>query len=435
MSGHSKRVRLLYQSSLKWYLCSCFFTNFGNGFTYIAIAWLVTWAQHGIAHMALLMMLYWAPTVFISPIIGVLVDRYNRKKLLITFQILQAAAMIVTWLILNYNSHIVSIYIMTFINSIIYSFYLPTSMTFVREIVSREDLLPANANIDAAYEVGNITGMGSAGVIISFTTIPLAFILNAFTFLVSMLFMLLIKHDNSHTPSKSSRERFFLYHDLKSGIAYLAKSTHLNLVYTIQMFILVCFMTAPIFLAPFAKHILHTSMSQFGEIEASLSLGVVLGSLFCSYFVKIFGFIKIIFLECLIIAVNFYLLKNTHSLISAKLIYFIIGLCYSVWPIIISKAQELTDLKYQGRTQSAYDLISGIFIILLYAAIYFLSNKIQIQQFYWFEIIIMSLAALMLLIYKYSKKPNVINTETKINIDGYGKDISYLMLPDKKGPP
>ena len=75
---------------------------------------------------------------------------------------------------------------------------------------------------------------------------------------------------------------------------YLFSNKQALVVYFAQLFFILIFMTAPVLLAPFAKNILHANAAEFGQIEATLTIGVVVGGIVITYLAEKIGFNKIL---------------------------------------------------------------------------------------------------------------------------------------------
>ena len=79
--------------------------------------------------------------------------------------------------VLYYTHSLNGLYVLGAVLGLLFSIYLPAAGRLVREMVPDEMLLYANATIDMMYEVGNIAGMGSAGILIAYFKAPSAIII------------------------------------------------------------------------------------------------------------------------------------------------------------------------------------------------------------------------------------------------------------------
>ncbi len=399
MSHWQARLALIKKPSVAWYLLSCGSAMFGNGIGYIALVWLLLQQSNSISAMAILMACFWGPNIVLSPIFGVLADRCNRKSLMLISNSVRGIFMLVFAVLLTIHVSVWTIYTLGLLLGTGIALYIPVALAFIREFVAPKKLLYANSSVDIAYEVGNIAGMGMAGVIIALSSLQTAFVINGLCFLLSCVSLFFVKHQSQLETREHAGILRTVYDDFSASLAYLRQDQRLCMIYIIQLFLLVSYMTAPVLLAPFAKDVLHASVSEYGHIEAALSVGIVLGGLLAPYFADKFGWRRVLMIELVFLVMSFYIFRTINSLWLADSLYFVIGFCFSGWPIILTKAQEMTAIHFQGRVQSIFTSLAGVLVLFVYAGLFFVGDSLTIRSMYWFEVIMMLLA--MLLVWRY----------------------------------
>lgn len=392
----SKQYHLFSNAAFRHFTLSCALAMFGNGLTYIIMIWALMRFDASVVSTAILMACFWLPNVLLGPFLGVVADRCNRKLLLLFTNGLRASCLF-GFAFIAYNNQInpFAIYFLATLLGTLLAAYIPVAMTFVRElVVGEEDLLYANAMVDTAYEMGAVLGMGGAGLILAGTSFATCFVINGFCYLLATVLILLIPYQ-SPSKEKQNKETFFL--QFLQGGRYIIKRMPVLLIYLIQGLFFICYMTAPVLLAPFAKSVLHSSVTEFGWLEAMLSAGIVVGGFLSPWLAGIFSISRVIFAQVIIGVVAFYLFSHTQSVLWAILYHFFIGFSFSSWALLTTLAQEMTDLNYQGRVQSLFNSMSGAIIILFY---YILAQwkNMPVTKLYLGEIGLLALAALLLIV-------------------------------------
>ena len=398
MSHFKKRLQLLSYPSLRWYLFSCFVASIGAGLTYISITWMTLLDKNSVSAVAIGMLCFWSPGVLFGPFMGVLVDRYSRRNhLLAASNWIRAIALVIFSYYLFHHHSLIAIYILSFIQGLFFSLFFPAAFRLTREMVPHRKLLYANATIDMMFEGGNIIGMGLAGLLIALMTAAGTLMANAGLFVLAGIALFFIKKDDLNITYNDD-VKFNLFQDFKDGLTYIFTNPAILVIYSIQLFVFLEYLTAPVLLAPYARNILHANAAQFGYIEAALSVGAVTGGIFLSWFADRFGLMRTMFTSTIISGIAYVYFSFNHSIVTAEVLYFVLGVCFAMWPLIITRAQHITDIDYQGRVQSCFNSISGILMILTYWGVKIASEYTTIRVLYWLEVLF-ALISIALIIY------------------------------------
>ncbi len=392
----SKQYYLFSNAAFRRFTISCALAMFGNGLTYIIMIWALMRFDPSVVSTAILMACFWLPNVILGPLLGVVADRCNRKFLLLFTNGLRAGCLFAFALIAYHNQiSPLAIYLLATLLGTLLAAYIPVAISFVREIVETEkDLLYANAMVDTAYEIGAVLGMGGAGLILAGTSFATCFVINGLCYLLATVFIWRISYQATKQQEQTP-EPFF--QQFLQGGRYILARVPVLLIYLIQGIFFICYMTAPVLLAPFAKSVLHSSVGQFGWLEATLSAGMVLGGFLSPWLASRFSLLRVIFAQVIIGIIAFYLFSHTQSVLWAIFFHFFIGFSFSSWALLTTLAQEMTDLDYQGRVQSLFNSMSGAVIILFY---YILAQwkDTPVTHLYLGEICLLLIAGVLLLL-------------------------------------
>ncbi|STX28721.1 drug:proton antiporter [Legionella beliardensis] len=403
-----EQYRLMRQSSFRRFTLSCMLAMFGSGLTYIIMVWVLMRYDASVVSTAILMTCFWLPNVLLGSFFGVLADRWNRHYILIVVTLARALCLFIFACLGQTYDTPLAVYLLATLMGVFLAAYVPAAMSFVRELIPEEDLLYGNALGDMAYEVGGVAGMGCAGFVLATTSFKTCFVINGLCYLFAAIILMRIKlSDAQQAPLR--KESFWT--QFVKGWRYIKRRPPLLLVYLTQGLFFVSYMTAPVLLAPYAKTVLHSSVSQFGWLESGLSLGIILGSFIAPYCASYFSTFKVIVGQIILGVIGFYLFSHTTSNNLAIFYHLLIGFSFSSWALITTLAQEMTDINYQGRVQSLFNSLSGVVIILFYYLLVQWKN-LPIANLYFGEIGILVIA-IMILIYVG------INNKDEIEVSNY----------------
>ncbi|MFT3741369.1 MAG: MFS transporter [Gammaproteobacteria bacterium] len=394
MSSVIKSWEAMQVKPLRWLAINAIFANFSNGLMYITMTWILLSQKNSISALAILMICFWAPTVFLGPLCGVIADRYSRRLLLIISNTTRGLVLLLVALFLHRDMVPMEVYGLAIALSLFGNLYGPASFAYILEIVPKPQMFNANAIMATAYEIGNIVGMGSAGLLIALHSARVPMALSGLLFMAATL--CLLKIHRHHTTPPTPRVHRDVLKELYAGLTYLVDQKDLRILYTAQLLLMVNFLTAPILLAPFAKNLLHASPQEFGLLQICLSIGIVLGGLVSPFLVELWELKNIVLIKVCAITLLFILFSLTTHLVVANIIYFLLGLTLAAWTLIITKAQLHTDLNYLARSQAAFNSLAAVVILLIYLLLNLGGDHISLRALYGMEAIF-SLGAFYLL--------------------------------------
>ena len=132
------------------------------------------------------------PNLLLGPISGTLVDRWDQKQILVVSDLLRAA--IVLLIPIAAVSQVALVYPLIFAVTSVSIFFRPAREAVMPRIVRSDDLLTANSANWLAETLADIVGYSLAGFFIVFlgAFLPLAFWLDAATYLVSAVLILTV---------------------------------------------------------------------------------------------------------------------------------------------------------------------------------------------------------------------------------------------------
>ncbi|MDF1795246.1 MAG: MFS transporter [Coxiellaceae bacterium] len=397
MSHLQQRLALFKIQPFRLYVLSCVIAMLGNGLSYIAMTWLVLQLNNSITSVTIVMFCFWLPTVILGPFAGVLVDRYPRKPLFVITNFSRALLLIVFGFYEYYHPSLYGLYLLSLLQGVVFSLVLPVIMAIIREIVTEKQLLMANATVDIAYETGNVLGMATAGFVIALVSMAGTLIVDGIFFILAGLMSAAMRVDHKKLNNQTALSVKSVFVDMGLGFRYVIERKPLIVIYTIQLLVMVAFMTVPILIAPFASNVLKANVSEFGMIEASLSVGVIIGGFSVPWIAEKFGLLRLIMLLLIVLAVAFAVFSFNRSVVIAEELNLIIGYALAVWPLIMTKAQELTDLDFQGRVQSTFNCLSGAMILVIYCLVDFGSHWMTLSELYWIEVVFSLLGVVLIL--------------------------------------
>jgi MFS family permease len=137
--------------------------------------------------ISLFLMARFAPALIIGPYAGVLVDRFDRKRLLIYADLLRTGIVLLYLLVLDAPDRLWLIYVLVVIQFTLSALFEPGQSALTPSLVRRKDLVLANTLGSITWSTMLAVGAIVGGVVAEVAGSEIALITDAVTFLVSAL--------------------------------------------------------------------------------------------------------------------------------------------------------------------------------------------------------------------------------------------------------
>ena len=192
-------------------------SNFGDWFNLLASAALITSLTGTGAAVSYLFLARFLPVFLMSPFAGVLADRYERRLIMATADVLRAGT-VLCFLLIRTPDQLWLLYALTVVQFILSSLYTPAHSALLPSIVDPGDLVTANALDSFTWSTMLAFGALFGGVAAAVLGIGAAFMIDAVTFLLSAWFVLRIGPVPNVGADQVRQAGFF---DFVDGLRYL----------------------------------------------------------------------------------------------------------------------------------------------------------------------------------------------------------------------
>jgi MFS family permease len=209
---------------------------------------------------------------------GVISDRYNRYKVLLTTQIASLIqAILLTVLIIADPSAVWAILSISVVLGIINAFDVPSRQSLVYEMIERKEDLPnALALNSSMVNLARLLGPAIAGIVLEKFGESFCFGINAFSFVAvisSLLMMRLPKYIAKPHDKKIS-------HELREGFSYLQHTPSIAIVILMLACMSLLVLPFTTLLPVYAKVIFAGNASTFGFLNSFIGVGAISGAIF-----------------------------------------------------------------------------------------------------------------------------------------------------------
>jgi MFS family permease len=277
----SPTFRSLHIRNYRVYAIGSLISNIGTWMAFTAQTWLVLVLTDSGSALGITVALQLLPTMLLSPLGGVLADRFSKRTVLQVMQVLMAVpaavmgGLAVTGVIATWH-----VFVLAFIFGIGRALEAPARQSFVPEMVSREYLGNAVALNSASFNAGRLIGPAVAGVLIAAlgggaVGTGWAIIVNAVSYGAALVALSMLDPDRL-TPTPAIERGAGA---IREGIGYLRSRPDLALVLWCVFFLGGFGMNFQITSAMMATEEFGKGASEYGVLGSALAVGSLAGSL------------------------------------------------------------------------------------------------------------------------------------------------------------
>jgi len=192
----------------------------GDSFALIALPLLVLQATGSVARMGLLTAVGGAASVVAAVFAGVVVDRVDRRRLLIWCDLVRMVLYGVIPLVWLFGPRIWLLYVVLPLCEAVGMLFAVGYVTVVRSLVGTSQLTEANGQLNASAAAAGVLGPLGAGIVAAWSGPAAAVGVDAASFGVSASCLVLVRF--RERPGAAQRaERGGLWQDLRTGVAFL----------------------------------------------------------------------------------------------------------------------------------------------------------------------------------------------------------------------
>jgi MFS family permease len=212
------------------------------------------------------------PAILIGFLLGPLVDRWSRRRLLIASDLVRLAV----FCVLPFAGSATAVVALAFVAGVATGFFRPAVYAGMPNLVEDDDLPTANALLQAVENLAWMIGPIVGGVLLTLQGPELAYWLNALSFLVSALLLVRIPSRRLQAGEIESRGH---WQDLGDGFRLVRRSRALLTVLVVWNVVLLGSAAVNVAEVVLAKVSLDAGDVGFGILVGASGLGLTLGSL------------------------------------------------------------------------------------------------------------------------------------------------------------
>lgn len=278
-SGMAFMLRALGHRNYRLFFSGQSVSLVGTWMTRIATSWLVYRLTGSALLLGVVGFAGQIPSFILAPFAGVLVDRWNRHRLLVATQVLSLLqSLALALLALTGVIQIRHVIWLSVLQGLINAFDMPARQAFVVEMVERrEDLPNAIALNSSMVNATRLLGPSLGGVIIAAVGEGWCFMIDAISYVAVVASLLAMRVTPRMTePVKETN----MLRQLREGFTYAARFAPIRKVLMLLALVSLVGMPYTVLMPVFADEVLRGGPNTLGLLMAASGVGALVGAMF-----------------------------------------------------------------------------------------------------------------------------------------------------------
>jgi MFS family permease len=243
----------------------------------VAMGWLVYRLTRSALHLGLVAFFAQFPVLFMSPLAGVLADRWDRMRIMLAAQVLaMGQALVLAALMFSGTIAPWHLLPLAFLLGVANALDAPARHSFIVQVVERrEDLGNAIALNSAMFNGARLVGPPLAGILVGLAGEGICFLINGVSYLAVIFALLAMRF-----PARLRQRRLLdFWPGLREGFAYTFRSRPIRRVIFLIAWVSLFGVSYVTLMPVFVSRILDGGPSSLGFLMGAAGCGALLGAL------------------------------------------------------------------------------------------------------------------------------------------------------------
>jgi MFS family permease len=357
--------QLLQHRGLRLIFIANFVSMIGSGMNTAAVTWFILQATHSEMSLSTLVVLQTVPALLMLPFTGVIIDREDRRRLVMVLDALRGTLIFAVALLAFRNqAHIWHLYAMGALVAAGFWMFWPTITALIQEMSPESDFVGANTILLAGVQGGWVIAGAIVGFMYERIHLGGVLALDAATYAVSLACYFAVRKGKvtvkpRELPSHVGENAWARYvHELREGIHYLRGKRDIVLLGISWAIFVAGMLTQGVTTAPLSDRILHAGARGYGWLNGGWAVGAFTSALYAPLFIRRLHGRRAVVFAMAALAISLTAAPFSGSVAAAVMCFVVMGSGRGLAGVGISSTMmEMVPKHFMGRVQNTFFFI------------------------------------------------------------------------------
>jgi MFS family permease len=356
---------ILQRRPLRFVFAANVISMLGSGMNAAAVAWYVLQATHSEVALGTFAVLQTLPAMLMLPFTGVLIDREDRRRLVMMLDAARAVViLIVALLAFAGKTKVWELYLMNTLVSAGFWMFWPTITALIQELTPDDEYVHANTFLLAGVQGGWLIAGAIVGFVYNRIGLGGVLLIDVSTYVVSFLCYFAVRKGRHVVPrpaelhadlvaAETALERF--WREMREGIDFLRGRRNVVLLGISWALFLGAMLTGVVVTPPLSDMVFHAGAVGYGWLNGGWGTGAFLSALYAPQIIAALGARRAIAVSMALLALCMTSAPLAPRLALAVLVYAIMGSARGVSGIAMNTSiMQQVPKHFMGRVQNAF---------------------------------------------------------------------------------
>jgi len=356
---------ILGQRPLRFVFAANLISMLGSGMNAAAVAWYILQATHSEVALGTLAVLQTIPAMLMLPFTGVIIDREDRRRLVMWLDALRAAIILtVAILAFRHRVQVWQLYLMNMLVSAGFWMFWPTITALIQELTPEDQFVHSNTFLLAGVQGGWLIAGSVVGFMYNHIGLGGVLLIDVSTYVVSFLCYFAVRkgrHVVVHPQelradllaAENQLQRF--WHDLREGLHFLRDHRAAVFLGISWALFLGAMLTGGVVTPSLSERIFHAGPVGYGWLSAGWGTGAFFSTMYTPQVIARLGGRRTVAFSMALLAVAMVCAPVSGFLFLAIAAYFVMGSARGVGGVAMNTSlMEMVPKHLMGRVQNTY---------------------------------------------------------------------------------
>ena len=215
--------------------------------------------------------------ILVNPFGGVISDRFSRRKILMTTDLVCGLLCLAISFIRNDRWMIAALIVANIVQAIAFGFSRPANKAIITEVVEKEEIVTYNAHLELVLQVVSVSSPVFSFLVLQFASLHATLLLDALTFFIAFVLVAFLPKEEAKVQERKQFTGKDIFSDIKDGLDYIWNQKEIFFLLLVASSVNF-FFAAFEFLLPFSNR-LYEVKGAYATILTVGAIGSILGAL------------------------------------------------------------------------------------------------------------------------------------------------------------